>query len=292
MTALLHPSRVDRLEGWWQYGFDDLHAAGVVLAPANLEIFRDMHLPRVVAAAWALPDPREWVYYDEIPPQKLEVDGLRPTVPVLAEVDWDAAADCEAAYGPIWRRFPSAPVRLQLPDWATTWQDLTLETGVSFIRAWDLAVVDQFAWEGIDEAFSKTWCSSPYASLRDLYMVLNRVGSFDECWLARNYLGPNDAHRHIPQIYIPDLASAQLQLWRCVDGERILSTLHMKLLDDNHQMLPLVIPTIFNDPVAEAYWQEIAMVSKPAAEQALLVAPPWERDALRTDERKAGRPWG
>lgn len=286
MTTLLDPVRLNARAGFWQYDLDDLSAAGVVLGAAQWEAASSWH-PTVVLVAWALPDPTSWVNPVGVPPQKFEQAVGRATVPALAEIDWGATDELEEATGGAWRTFPSIPVRVRLPEYAG---EHVPEVGLSFVRIWDVAAVDEHWWGGIDNALAWAWSSSEYSELRDLSWAMNGVGRVDECWLACRYLSPDlSTHHHVDSYRIP---TQDYRLWRCIDGEGVLSDLHQKLLDDDNQVRPVNIPILFDDPGAEWSWKDLCEISKPAAEQVLLVAPPWEREQLRAAERKAGRPWG
>jgi hypothetical protein len=284
---VLGPSREYR-EGYWRYGVGDLSAAGVVLRPEQLAELEQSQ-PHVVMVAWALPDPRDWTHSATIPTRRLDF-GWRPTVPVLAEVDWLLAGELEFGYGEAWRRYPSVPIRIMLPDMSS---EYVPEALVTFARLWDVVPIDEHHWAEVDDAFAGVWCSTDYSTVRDLYWVYNEViiedtgSSFwfaDNCWFACRYRGPSEAHRHLD-------SNTTGGSPRCLDGEEEISRISTALLDTNHQVKPLNIPVMFTDPGAEWSWQDLCETSKPAAEQALLVAPPWQRDQLRTAERKAGRPW-
>lgn len=281
MTTLLDPSLGAHLlrEGPWQCGFEDLTAAGVVLRPEQLEVFT-VDAPDVVMVAWPLPDPREWVFMDEVPPEPLEIDGRRYTVPVLAEVDWLGTGELELAYADTWRRFPSVPVRPQVPDYVT---ESFLATGLRYARAWDITTIPDSLWGDCAAAFEAAWSSSTYSALRDLYAVINDTGG-DDCWLADRYRGPVESHRHVQEAQSP-------HLWRCVDGEETVTLLADALLDDDLHIKAFELPLRFANPLVEFYWKDLVQISMPAAEQALLAVPPWLRAELREEERLGGRPW-
>lgn len=292
MTQLLRPAPDLLGAGCWAYDWADLAEAGVALGPAQFEAFRIDDL-QVVMIAWALPDPLFWTPFDPLPTPPLEfrcdvrgdVAVWRPTVPALAQVCWDLAEEVEATYGPVWRRFPSIPVRVMVPD--DEWQGpggSVLDLAPIFVRAWDLAVIPADMWTHIDNALACAWSRSTYAVIKDLVQVLNQ--NQDDCWLAVKYKNAMECHRHVTH-------GETSTLWRCLDGEAVQSQLVAEhLIPGTWEAQPFDYQVTLVNPDAQTHWEQLRTMSQLGAEQALLVAPPWEVAALRDDERKAGRPWG
>lgn len=271
-----------RGEACWRYTIEDLLQAGVRLSLEQIELLGLDSDYSGVMVAWALPDPSFWTDVDQMPAAKLDF-GWRPTAPVLAEVDWGAFDEVTWRYGSDWLTFPSLPVRLHVSD-MVDW-GYSLEGDLAFARIWDVLPVSELVAQGVYDSFASTWCHSSYSTVRDLFLAHNKVGNFDPCMLAQRYAGPVTSHLHV--VDPPDQAFAP----RCVDGERIYAKLMQEMVDENGEILPFEFEPYIAEPNTDFAWYDLSSTSRVAAEQALFVTAPWNRDRLRDKERQAGRPW-
>lgn len=287
MTLVDHRPVRDIRAGWWTYGIGELARAGVQLDPLVAQLLTDPDIHEtLIMAAWPLPDPWQWFGYDETPCPPLEVwpEGYgrptRPTIPVIADIDWSLGQELEVHYGPVWRRFPSFPVRVIVPD---SYNES--EARVRFVRAWDAAVIREEEIRDVVEAGAEVWQQSNYKWLRMFHE--SRRNDLDDCELALEYGLDSSAHTHRVEV----LGAASWK--RCLDGENVYSELERELFRGGDISQPREFPfePAFVEPETVQAWESLTLRSQAAAEQALLVAPPWDVDALRRSEQEAGRPW-